>query len=99
MDEQRGGSERGPASAAPSRFARALALLAVLVGGACGGLIGYSFVDLQCEGDCSVPNGLGLLFGAVTAAIGIAVVAVLVLRAMGEWTQIRERQARQGPTR
>jgi hypothetical protein len=75
----------GPISAAPSRLARALALAAILVGGACGGLIGYAFVDLQCTGDCSTARGVGLLIGAVASAVGVAVIVVLALRAMGEW--------------
>jgi hypothetical protein len=33
---------------------------------------------------------LGALVGAILAAIGMSVVAVLVLRAMGEWRHIRE---------
>lgn len=76
---------RAPISAAPSRLARALALAAIIVGGACGGLIGYAFVDLQCTGDCTTANGIGLVVGAVASAVGVAVIVVLALRAMGEW--------------
>lgn len=72
-------------SALPPVFARVLAFSAILVGGACGGLIGYAFVDLQCEGDCTVPAGLFGLLGAVIAAVGVGVVSVLALRAMSEW--------------
>ena len=74
-----------PVSAAPSRTARALALAAIIIGGVCGGLIGYAFVDLQCHGDCSTPNGIGLLVGAISSAAGVAVIVVLALRAMSEW--------------
>ena len=64
----------------------ALALAAIIIGGVCGGLIfGYAFVDLQCHGDCSTENGLGLLIGAVFSAAGVAVIVVLALRAMSEW--------------
>jgi hypothetical protein len=35
-------------SALPPVGARVLAFVAILVGGLCGGLIGWSFVDLQC---------------------------------------------------
>ena len=63
-----------------------------MIAGICGGLIGYAFVDLQCEGDCSVPKGLGLLAGAIISAGGMAVVAVLALRAMGEWREINDRE-------
>jgi len=78
-------------SAAPPVGARVLAFFAVLVAGACGGVIGYAFVDLQCSGECSLAKGAGGLTGAVAAAVGVAVVAVLVLRAMGEWRTIRSR--------
>ena len=85
MPDDRQPPGRSPISAAPSRLARALALGAIIVGGVCGGLIGYAFVDLQCSGDCSTPNGIGLLIGAVSSAVGVAVIVVLALRAMGEW--------------
>lgn len=72
-------------TALPSPAARAVAFISVLVAGACGGLIGFAFSDLQCEGSCGGVNTLAALLGAVVAAGGTAVVAVLVLRAMGEW--------------
>ena len=81
-------------SALPSPRARAAAFVAILAGGLIGGLIGLLFVDLQCEGDCTIPKGLGLLTGAVVAAVGTAVVAVLAMRAMGEWQRIREEELR-----
>lgn len=80
-------------SALPSTVARAVAFVSILVGGLCGGLIGWAFVDLQCEGDCSTASGLSGLVGAVIGAGGVAVVAVLALRAMGEWRTIQHRQA------
>lgn len=70
--------------------ARALAFAAILVAGGCGGLIGWSFVVLQCEGSCATPGGLGALVGALMAAGGVAIVAVLTLRAMGEWKRVKE---------
>ena len=59
---------------------------AILVGGLCGGLIGYGFTDLQCGGRLhrASPAASGLL-GAVLGAVGVGVVVVLALRAMGEW--------------
>ena len=74
----------GP-SALPSSKARLVAFLAILVSGLCGLVIGRALVDVQCSGDCSTATGLGGLVGAVVAAGGVAVVAVLVLRAMSEW--------------
>lgn len=78
-------------SALPSPAARAVAFAAICLGGLAGALIGYSLVQLQCDGDCAVPLGLGILVGAVLAAGGMAVVAVLVLRAIGEWRELRDR--------
>jgi len=63
------------------------------VAGVCGALIGYSFVSIQCHGSCSTPEGAGSIVGAVIAAVGVAVVAVLVLRAMGEWKTITQQRA------
>jgi hypothetical protein len=86
-------------SALPSTTARLLAFLAIVLGGVCGGLIGWSVTDLQCgpepragveaeaedDGGCDTIAGLGAVVGAVVGAGGVAVVAVLVLRAMAEW--------------
>ena len=77
-------SER-PLSALPSPFARVLAFVSILLGGLAGGLIGAGFVGLQCTGNCATPKALGVLVGSVLSALGTAIVAVLVLRAMGEW--------------
>ena len=81
-----------PLSALPSPGARVLAFIAVLVGGSAGGLIGYTLVKLQCHGQCATQRGLGGFFGAVVAALGMSIVAVLVLRAIGEWRQIEARE-------
>ncbi|CAN5735732.1 hypothetical protein BH24ACT3_BH24ACT3_19170 [soil metagenome] len=80
-----------PPSALPSPGARALAFAAILVGGVCGWLIGYAVTDLQCTGSCTVQTGTGGVLGAVVGAAGVAVIAVLVLRAMGEWRTIQHR--------
>jgi hypothetical protein len=77
--------------ALPSVGARVLAFAAILVGGLCGGFIGYAFVDLQCTGECGTASAIGALVGGLGAAIGVAVVAVLALRAMGEWKTIQAR--------
>lgn len=84
--------EDRPLSVLPSPAARALAFAAIVVAGVIGGLIGYGFVDLQCDGSCGTPNGIGALVGALFAAGGVAVVSVLTLRAMGEWRRIRAEQ-------
>jgi|SRR5581483_9529570 len=98
MDEPAGTPEQGEAdrveSALPSTGARVLAFAAILVGGLCGGLIGFSVTDLQCEGDCRTNTAAGGLVGGVIGALGVAIVAVLALRAMGEWKTIQDRGAR-----
>lgn len=83
-----------PLSALPSPAARIAAFAAICLAGLAGALIGYSLVELQCDGDCAVPLGLGILFGAIAAAGGMSIVAVLVLRALGEWRDLQERQQR-----
>jgi hypothetical protein len=85
-------SDQRPLSAIPPVAARVIAFVAILLGGLAGGLIGYALVDLQCEGDCAVAKGLGLLVGAVVCAGGMAIVGVLALRAMGEWREITDRE-------
>lgn len=79
-----------PLSALPSPLARGLAFAAIVLAGFCGALIGWAFVDLQCEGNCTTPGGIGAIVGGLSSAVGVAVVAVLTLRAMGEWKRIKE---------
>jgi hypothetical protein len=78
-------SDYSPTSLPPTG-ARVLAFVAILIGGACGGLIGYGFADLQCSGDCGTVTGGAGVLGAVIGAVGVGVVAILALRAMGEWS-------------
>ena len=85
-------SDQRPLSAIPPVAARVIAVVAILLGGLAGGLIGYALVDLQCDGDCGVAKGVGLLVGAVVCAGGMAIVGVLALRAMGEWREISDRE-------
>lgn len=79
-----------PLSALPSGTARALAFVAIMLSGLAGGLIGHALVDVQCSGECAVPLGMGVLVGSVLFAAGAAVIAVLGLRAVGEWRQIED---------
>ena len=81
-----------PLSALPSRGARLAAYAAVILGGVAGGLIGYALVDVQCTGSCDTPLGLGAFVGAVVTAGGMSIVAVLVLRALGEWRELQDRK-------
>jgi hypothetical protein len=68
-----------------------VAFVAILIGGLAGGLIGFGFAELQCTGDCALPAAIGAAVGGILAAAGTAVIAVLVLRAMGEWRQLGDR--------
>jgi hypothetical protein len=80
-------------SALPSVGVRIAAFAAICLSGLAGALIGASLVSIQCDGDCGLPIGIGLLIGAVVAAAGMAVVAVLVMRAIGEWREFEDRAA------
>lgn len=71
-----------------------MAFISILVGGIAGGLIGYGLVDVQCDGDCGLPLGLGIFLGSIISAGGTAIVAVLVLRALGEWRELSDRTSR-----
>ena len=84
MDTPPESSDYAP-TALPSTGARVLAFVAILVGGLCGGLIGYGFADLQCTDSCAMVAGVSGLIGAAVGAVGVGIVSVLALRAMGEW--------------
>jgi hypothetical protein len=72
-----------PLSALPSRAARIAAFAAIVLAGAVGGVIGWAFIMLQGGGEIAASIGAAVV--AVLAALGTAVLSVLVLRAMGEW--------------
>ncbi|MGH9269480.1 MAG: hypothetical protein ACRD0D_15055 [Acidimicrobiales bacterium] len=80
---------RLPASGGPSALppvrARVVAFVVIIVAGLCGLAIGRGLVTIQCNGSCETSAGFGALAGAILGSGGVAVVAVLVLRAMGEW--------------
>ncbi len=76
-------------SAAPPVWIRWVAFTSILIGGACGAMIGYGFTDLQCTGNCQGWLSAGTIIGAVCGAVGVAIVAVLALRAMDEWESIK----------
>lgn len=81
-------SDQRPLSALPSPLARLVAFIAILGGGLAGGIIGFALVDIQSDGDSDSLRGLGILSGSVIAAGGTAIIAVLVLRAVGEWKDL-----------
>ncbi len=86
-----------PPTALPSVTARVLGFVAIVASGLAGAFIGYAFTDLQCTGSCATPDALGGLVGALIGAVGVAVVVVLALRAMGEWKSVQHRNT--GPDR
>jgi len=85
-------------SALPALSLRIGAVVAIVVAGICGALIGYAFADLQCVDSCGTWRGLGTLAGAATAAIGVTIVVVLALRAMDEWQTIQKRDSEKRET-
>ena len=82
-----------PPDSSPSLAARVLAFSAIIVAGACGGLIGFAVMDVGCDGGCTTTAGLVGLASAVVAAAGVGVVAVLTLRAAVEWRAQRPTDA------
>lgn len=85
MSDASSSSSSGPPTAAPPLLARILALLAIVVGGLCGGLIGFAVTDISCEDGCTGAASIVGLASAIGCAVGVAIVAVLALRAMAEW--------------
>jgi hypothetical protein len=69
----------------PSRTAYLLAFGSVVLAGVFGGIIGYGIVDVGATSTDSTPRLLGTLVGAAGGAVGVGIIAVLVLRAMAEW--------------
>jgi predicted membrane GTPase involved in stress response len=87
------GSDR-PLSALPSIRARAIAFAGILISGIAGAAMGYLMVDVQCSGSCAVPTGIGMFTGSLIGASGMSVVAVLALRAIGEWRELADKETR-----
>ena len=74
-------------SAGPSKSSQFIAFSSILIGGLCGGLIGFAFTDLQCSGDCGQLSLTGGIIGAFVGAGGVGIVSILVLRATNEWKE------------
>ena len=85
-----GVSDQRPLSALPSPVARFAAFVSILLAGLAGGIIGYALVDIQYDGNSDIVLGLGVLAGSIITAGGTAIIAVLVLRAIGEWRDISD---------
>ena len=76
-----------PQNSVPSIAARLLAFGSIVVAGACGGLIGFAVIYLGCNGECRTLAGIVGLVSALGTALGIAAVAVLMLRSSIEWRE------------
>jgi hypothetical protein len=83
--DDNGAGPGGLPAGLPSRAAYLLAFASVVVAGVFGGIIGYGIVDVGTTGNASTPRLLGTLVGAGSGAVGVGIIAVLVLRAMAEW--------------
>jgi hypothetical protein len=81
----------------PSRQAFLLSFASVVGAGVFGGIIGLGLADLSATGNQPVAEIVGVVIGALTGAVGVGIVAVLVLRAMAEWK--RNPVPRSGPRR
>ena len=40
-----------------------------------------------------MPNGIGMFTGSLVGALGMSVVAVLALRAIGEWRELADKES------
>jgi hypothetical protein len=81
----------------PSRRAYLLSFAAVALAGIFGAVIGYGVTDVGATSDLA--TFFGILIGAVIGAVGVGVVAVLVLRAMAEWNRQQALPEDQRPAR
>jgi len=81
-------------TALPSPAVRATALVAVVVAALCGGLMGLAAVRLQWSEWPALAQVCGAMIGSLATALGTAIVAVLVLRAMSEWQDQAPARAR-----
>jgi hypothetical protein len=83
-----------PPPTLPGTGAYVLAFLGVVLAGVFGGIIGWGITDIGCTGNCGASTAIGAVVGALVGAGGVAIVAVLVLRAMAEWN--RQQQLKRG---
>ena len=83
--EERQDCSNAPPPQAASQRERSFA--GSIVGGLAGALLGHGFVSTQCDGNCALQSGIGMFVGSILIAGGTAIIAVLVLRAHGEWRE------------
>lgn len=77
-------------SALPSVTARAVAFGTILLGGLIGGLLTYAVRKVMSGKTSGMSIGLWTIAGAVGTAFGTGILAILALRAMGEWRSLNQ---------
>ena len=75
-------------SALPSVTARAVAFAVILLGGLIGGLLTYAVRKVMSGKASGMSIGLWTVVGSVGTAFGTGILAILALRAMGEWRSL-----------
>jgi prolyl-tRNA editing enzyme YbaK/EbsC (Cys-tRNA(Pro) deacylase) len=72
-------------SALPSVRARGIAFGSILLGGLLGGILTYAIMKVFTGKRSGATIGIWTVVGSVSIAFGTGVLAILALRAMGEW--------------
>ena len=75
-----------PISTTPPPKARWLGLVAILISGLLGGMIGFGTGELL--GESSTWAILGMFIGCAIAAVGVGIIVNLTLQAMNEWQAV-----------
>ena len=74
-----------------SRLAVGALVVAVVFATAAGATIGATVALIYCESGCAPPAVASGVLGAALAAVGTAIIGVLVARAFAEWDEIKRR--------
>ncbi len=77
-------------SALPSVTARAVAFAVIVLGGLIGGLLTYAVRKVMSGKTSGTSIGVWTVAGAVGTAFGTGILAILALRAMGEWRSLNQ---------
>lgn len=80
-------------SALPSVTARAVAFSTILLGGLIGGLLTYAVRKVMSGKTTGMSIGLWTVVGSVGTAFGTGILAILGLRAMGEWRSLNKAES------
>lgn len=77
-------------SALPSVTARAVAFAVIVLGGLIGGLLTYAVRKVMSGRTSGTSIGMWTVAGSVGTAFGTGILAILALRAMGEWRSLNQ---------